>query len=268
MRFLPRFFLVALGGGGLVAAEVPAREAPLLVSAAASLRGVLTECAAERAKAWPEEPGVVFNFGASGALAAQIKNGAPVAVFIAAGERPMAQVVAAGLAEAGAVRRFVGNRLVLVAPAGSVTPRGWAELASAASAGGVRHLALGESASVPAGAYAEEVLKTLGQWEALEGRRVLAKDVRQVLAYVERGDAEAGVVYATDAAAAPQVRVVAEAPEGAHAPITYPAVVLAGAPGAEAARAWLKWIEGAQARAIFARHGFVVAAAEREGGGE
>lgn len=246
-RRLARIFAV------LLAAGPPAAGEPLLVSAAASLREVLTECARERAGARPGEPGVVFNFGASGALAAQIKNGAPADVFIAAGEKPMAAVVAAGLAEAGAVRRFAGNRLVLIAPAGSESPRDWAELASPA----VKHLALGEPASVPAGAYAAEVLRTLGLWDALAGRRVFAKDVRQVLAYVERGDAEAGVVYATDAAASRRVRVVAEAPAGAHAPITYPAVVLAEAPRAAEARAWLSWLEGAEARAIFRRHGFV-----------
>ena len=104
-----------------------------------------------------------------------------------------------------------------------------------------------------------KVLKKLALWDALEGRRVYAKDVRQVLAYVERGDAEAGVVYATDASASAKVRIVASAPAGSHAPITYPAVVLKNAPRGEPAREWLVWLEGAEARAIFTRHGFVVA---------
>jgi molybdate transport system substrate-binding protein len=237
--------------GCLAAAGGRAEQARLLVSAAASLREVLQACAAEYGAAE-----VTFNFGGSGALAAQIKNGAPVDVFFAAGEKAMAAVVEAGLAEAADVRRFLGNRLVLIAPKGSMVPQDWAGLRDET----VQHVAIGEPGSVPAGAYAAEALGKLGLLDVLKGRLVYAKDVRQVLAYVERGEAEAGVVYATDAAGSDKVRVVAVAPGETHAPITYPLAVVATGANREAAQAFAAWLEGPAARGIFERSGFLVTA--------
>lgn len=244
-----RAAMTLMAGCLMVSASVRAEQARLLVSAAASLREVLQVCAAEYGAAE-----VTFNFGGSGALAAQIKSGAPVDVFFAAGEKPMATLVEAGLADAAEVRRFLSNRLVLIAPNGSTEPAGWTELRGEA----VRHVALGEPASVPAGAYAAEVLRKLELWEALNGRLVYAKDVRQVLAYVERGEAEAGLVYATDAAGSDKVRVVAVAAAETHAPITYPLAVVATGANRAAAREFAAWLEGPAARGIFERSGFLV----------
>lgn len=243
--------VLAWCGGAAGRAEEPV----LLVSAAASLRTVLQACAAE----YPAAK-LTFNFGGSGALAAQLLNGAAVDVFIAAGENPMARVVEAGLVDGGEVRRFLGNRLVLIAPrrVERTGVDGWEDLRGEK----VRHLAIGEPRSVPAGEYAAETLRHLELWDSMKGRLVYAKDVRQVLAYVERGEAEAGLVYATDAADSDAVRVVAPAPEGAHSPIRYPLAVPLAAPNREAALAFAAWLEGAGARAIFLRSGFLVTEGE------
>jgi molybdate transport system substrate-binding protein len=213
--------------------------AEVTISAAASLQGPLREMS------FPHP--VVFNFGASGALARQIEQGAPADVFLSAAPGPVDALAARGLLLEGARRDLLHNRIVLIVPlAGG--PSGFAALPSA------KLIAIGEPASVPAGDYARQALTARGLWDKVQSRLVLAKDVRQVLTYVENGDADAGIVYATDAAQSKKVRVV----EAAKIDVVYPVAAIKATRHPAAARAVVDFLAGMQARAVFERHGFTV----------
>ena len=115
----------------------------------------------------------------------------------------------------------------------------------------MKPIALGEPTTVPAGEYAKEVLTYLGIYGSVQPKAVLAKDVRQVLTYVETGEVDAGIVYSTDAASSSKVKVVATAPEKSHAPAIYPVAVIKTSKNSASARAFEDFLLGAQARAIF-----------------
>jgi molybdate transport system substrate-binding protein len=146
------------------------------------------------------------------------------------------------------------NQLVLIAPSGSGL-QGFAGLTGKV----VRQIALGDPGSVPAGQYGEETLTALHLFDQVKAKLVLAKDVRQVLTYVETGNANAGLVYATDAQNDGRVRIVATAPEGTHEPIVYPVAVIAAGRGGEAARSFVEYLKSPAAAAIFVKHGFTMA---------
>ena len=194
------------------------------------------------------------NFGASGTLAREIEQGAPVDAFISAGARPMDQLKGEGLLLGDSRADLLRNTLVLIAPRGTGL-RGFEGL----SGRQVRTIALGDPASVPAGLYGKQSLEALHLYDALKAKIVLGKDVRQVLSYVETGDADAGLVYATDAQVSDNVHVVAEAPENSHDPIVYPVAQIKGSQSESAAREFIAFLRSATARAIFERHGFRMA---------
>ncbi|HEX7728821.1 MAG TPA: molybdate ABC transporter substrate-binding protein, partial [Terracidiphilus sp.] len=225
----------------------------LTLSVAASLQDAVQEIEIAYQRAHPD---VEFrnNFGSSGTLAREIENGAPVDAFLSAGETPMAQLEKEGLLAAGSRIDLLRNNLVLIAPRDSKL-KGFEDLRGSK----IKTVALGDPASVPAGHYGEQTLRALGLYDTLRGKLVLGKDVRQVLAYVETGNADAGLVYSTDVLVSGHVRVVETAPESAHDPIVYPAAVLAGAKNAEAARAFLVALTGPDARDVFVRRGFRMA---------
>lgn len=227
------------------------RPSELVVSAAVSLGDVLRELQPAFEQ---RHPGVRlrFNLGSSGALRAQIEQGAPVDVFIAADAASMDALVRAGRVKAGAVRSVATNRIVLVRPAGRSGVSGWEDLRGAE----VRRVGLGNPQHVPAGQYGRAALEHLGLWPAVRDKLVYGEDARQVLTYVERGEVEAGIVYETDGARSERVRVVAAAPVGSHPPIVYPGAVLREARLPEQADAFLRFLLGPEGRAALARRGF------------
>jgi molybdate transport system substrate-binding protein len=229
-------------------------QTALTISAAASLKEALaeTETAYKQSHA-----NVDFrnNLGSSGTLATQIDQGAPADVFLSAAAKPMEELEAKGLIDAGTRRNLLRNSLVLIAPVDSPL-RDFQGLAESS----VRIIALGDPASVPAGQYGKQVLTSLHLFEKLNSKFVLAKDVRQVLTYVETGNADAGLVYASDAQASTKVRVVATATDSSHDPIVYPAAVVKGTHNEEAAREFVEYLSSPAARAIFVKHGFTIAA--------
>lgn len=244
---------VLLAGCGDGARPRSAAPVEITISAAASLREAVTEVGRRYEAA---HPGIAVrnNFAASGTLRQQIEQGAGVDVFVSAADRPMDALAARGRIEPASRRVVAGNELVLVAPRGTSAVRGWTDLASPA----VRRVAIGAPASVPAGEYAEQTLRSLELWSAVAPKAVRAGSVRQVLAYVERGEVAAGVVYRTDAATSDGVRVVVAAPAGSHRAIVYPAAVVTGARNAAAAREYLRFFAGPEGRAVLRRHGFRV----------
>jgi molybdate transport system substrate-binding protein len=195
------------------------------------------------------------NLGSSGTLAAQIDQGAPADVFLSAAAKPMDELEANGLIVVGTRRNLLRNSLVLIAPLDSKL-RDFQGLADSS----IRLIALGDPASVPAGQYGRQTLIALHLLDKLNSKFVFAKDVRQVLTYVETGNADAGLVYATDAQASGKVRVVATAPESSHDPIVYPAAVVKGTHNDEAARRFVEYLGNPAANAIFVKHGFTIAA--------
>jgi molybdate transport system substrate-binding protein len=233
-------------------AERDADPVRLTLSAAASLHGVVAELA-DRFEAEHAGVEVRVNLGASGALRQQVEQGARVDVFVAAAEGPMDALAARGSIDPETRAPFAANELVLVVPAGDgPAVRGWTDLAAPAA----RRVALGAPASVPAGDYAVEVLRALRLYGAVEGKAVYAQSVRQVLAYVESGNVDAGVVYATDAAGSDRVRVVAQAPPGTHRPIVYPLAVVRATRHPAEARALARFLLGPEAHDVLRRHGF------------
>ncbi|MGD1277640.1 MAG: molybdate ABC transporter substrate-binding protein [Tepidisphaeraceae bacterium] len=233
-----------------------ARAETITVSAAISLKEVL----ADIAQPYQAETGemVEFNLGASGTLAAQIYQGAPVDLFISAGPSQVDELVGAGLADGGTRTAIAGNRLVLIVPKSDANPpKSFQDLTDSRFV----HVAIGDPKIVPAGQYAMQTLRSLRLDQVLASRLVMGQNVRQVLLYVSRAEAEAGVVYATDAAAAADaVKIAAVADEATHDPILYPAVIIKSGKTAAAAK-FLQYLKSEKAQAIFAAHGFTAPAA-------
>ena len=229
-------------------------QAPVTVLAAASLTNVLQTLGDEftHRTAIP----VRFSFAASSVLAKQIENGAPADLFFSADIPWMDYLQARSLIRTASRRDVLGNHLVLVAPAGSRIELRIAPRFPIAATLGKEHWVTGDPDSVPVGRYARESLTRLEVWAELESRLVRADSVRGALALVDRGEAALGIVYATDAAIDPGVRVVDVFPDDTHAPIVYP-VALTPAAGPAAAR-FLEFLTGADARPTFEKFGFSV----------
>lgn len=252
--------LPLLAAWGLRRADVPRRiphdnRHEVIVSAAVSLTEAFTQIGAAFTKANPGTR-VRFNFAASGALLRQMEAGAPVDVFASASPQEMNSLQRAGRLAPGTRANFAGNRLVLIAPASSRSIlRDWRGLTDAS----VRRIALSAPDSVPSGRYARETLTKRGIWPVVRRRAVFGENVRQTLAYVANGDVDAGIVFASDAALQKgRVRIAAAAVPGRdHAPIVYPAAVIKDAPNAGDARRFVRFLQGREAQAILARHGFL-----------
>lgn len=234
------------------AAQVPGKP-PLTVFAAASLTNALTDVA----RAYTARTGqpVRFSFAASGIAARQLEAGAPADLFFSAEPEWMDHVQARGLIAAGSRRDLLRGRLALIAPhASSVSLKIAHGFPLAAALGPRGRLATGDPDYVPAGRYARAALQSLGVWPSVANRLVRADNVRVALAYVARGEAPLGVVYETDAAVEPGVRIVDIFPANSHPPIVYPVAILRHAkPGASAFAAFVR---GQAARAIFIRYRF------------
>jgi molybdate transport system substrate-binding protein len=239
----------------LLLAAAPAWADSITVSAAISLRESLIQIA--HAYQTDTANHVDLNFGASGQLAAQITQGAPVDAFISAGSREMDQLAGRGLIDPATRRDVCGNELVLIVPAAAAyLPATFADVAD----GRVVQLAVGQPKTVPAGEYAMEVFAHLKLTDAVASKLVYGENVRQVLDYVQRGEVDAGVVYATDAVeAGNKVRVAARADDSWHDPILYPAAVVTHSPKADSARRFLDFLATPQARKILTDHGFTLA---------
>ena len=234
-------------GGG----RAGAGDGPLLVSAATSLSGPLQTLAAPfaRSREWAEPR---FNLGASGLLQQQIRQGAPADVFLSAGARPMEALEQAGLLLPGSRRDLLGNRLVLVVPERAPRrPLGFADLAGP----GVGRIAIGDG-TVPAGDYARQVLAHHGLSDAVAPKLVPLGSVRAVARAVAAGDADAGLVYRSDAVQLEGLRVVAMAPAASHTPIRYSGAVLRTSRQPGQAQAYLHSLTTPAARALFRREGF------------
>ena len=248
------FLAVALSAALVATGLRPAHAAePIVVLAASSL----TESLQKVADAWTAQghPAVSLSFDASSKLARQIEAGAPVDAFFSADAAWMDELAGKGLVTASTRVNLLGNTLVTVVPvAGRLSILTAADLTRPE----LLHLALaGES--VPAGKYGRAALTNLGVWSGVEARVVNGDNVRAVLAWVAAGEADAGIVYATDARVEPRVRVAFTFPTTSHPAIVYPAAVVTGGAHAEDAKAFLTYCASPEGMAVFTAAGFTPA---------
>ncbi len=246
-------FLLALC---LLLVPLAARAQELTVFAAASLTDAMQDVSTQWAQAGHQP--LRMSFGSSSTLARQIEQGAPANLFASADQRWMDYLADKKLIAADTRRDLLGNALVLVVAANKpqhVTIGPGFDLVGMLGPSG--RVATGDPAHVPVGIYAEQALRKLGIWNAVAPRLARTDDVRSALLLVERGEAPAGIVYATDAAVSKAVMVAGTFPADSHDPVSYPfAVVKSG--DTPQARALMTFLEGPQARAIFIQRGFKV----------
>lgn len=232
----------------------PPQKVELNVSAAVSLKDALAEIQ-KNYETKNVNVKLVYNLGASGALQKQIEQGAPADIFISAAPKQMNDLEEKNLVNKATRKNLVENKLVVIVPtASTLNITKYEDLTK----DDVQKVSIGETGSVPAGQYAQEVLKKLGIWDKIQSKAVLAKDVRTVLTYVETGNVEAGIVYKTDAVSSDKVKVAATAPEGSHQPILYPAAVLSGTKQEKAAADFLAYLSTPECKAIFEKYGFTM----------
>ena len=255
-----------LGGFvGLVAAAAlligPPQTAPraqggdVVVFAAASLKNALDDVNAQ----WQKETGkkAAISYGASSALAKQIEQAAPAQMFISADLDWMDYVAQKNLVKPDTRSNLLGNRIVLIAPkdkAQAIDIKPGFDLAKVVGDG---RLAMANVDSVPAGKYGKASLEKLGVWDSVSGKLAQAENVRAAPLLVSRGEAPAGIVYQTDAAADPNVKIIGTFPEDTHPPIVYPIALTASSNNPDAA-AFLAYVKSAKARPLFEAQGFTV----------
>ena len=252
MRHLVRTGLASLS---LLIAATVAHAEEITVFAAASLTNAMTQVAQNYATATGDT--LQLSFASSSTLARQIAAGAPADLFISANQKWMTWLSERDLIATNSRHDLLANALVLIAPTDSnlgtltITPK--TDLTKLI--GEEDRIAVGDPEHVPAGIYAKQALESLGQWVTIEPRLARADNVRAALALVERGEAPLGIVYATDAAIATDVKIIATFPQDSHRPIIYPVAITAGQTKPATAKL-LAWLLGDDAGMIFAEYGF------------
>lgn len=234
--------------------QTPAEKAELTISAAASLTDALKEIqTAYEGK--NKNIKLNFNFGASGALQQQIEQGAPSDVFLSAATKNMKALVDKQLIDSAQQKNLLINELVVVVPAdGKASVQKVEDLSGA----DIKHLAVGEPQTVPAGTYAKEALTNAKLWDSLQSKLVQGKDVRQVLTYVESGNAEAGFVYKTDALTSKKVKVAFSADPKTYTPIEYPVGIVKATKHSKEAADFYAYLQTKEALDVFVKYGFTV----------
>lgn len=226
---------------------------PIVLTIAAAVS--LTDALEEIQEIYEDENNIklTFNVAGSGTLAQQIKQGAPIDLFISANQKWMDTLEDEEIINRSTREDVTGNNLVLIAHKdSSLSYQSFEEIAPE----DVDEVAIGNPESVPAGGYTKDTLESLGMWEPLEKQIILAKDVRQVLTYVETGNADIGFVYESDARSSDDIQILATAEEGHHDPIIYPGAVVEDSKHREEAQAFLDYIISDEGQDILAKHGF------------
>ncbi|MFD0674947.1 molybdate ABC transporter substrate-binding protein [Cohnella sp. GCM10027633] len=225
----------------------------LTISAAASLKDALTEIQGKY-EATHDRVKLSFNFAASGALQQQIEQGAPVDLFLSAAAKNMDALVDKGLIEEDMHANLLSNELVVVTPTDGNVLANIADL----SKDEIKQIAIGIPASVPAGSYAQEALTNAGIWDELQSKTVQAKDVRQVLQYVETGNVDAGFVYKTDALTSDKVNVAFAVDPATYKPIVYTIGLVKATEHRQEAEDAYEYLQSEEAVAIFQKYGFTL----------
>ncbi|WP_282034254.1 molybdate ABC transporter substrate-binding protein [Metabacillus indicus] len=231
----------------------PEKKTVLLISAAASLKDSLQEVKEQFEKENPSIE-VRMNFGSTGSLQKQIEQGAPADLLISASKPFFTELSKKGYISPSLQMDYLGNELVMV------TAKEDMEMKDLPDA---EKISIGIPETVPAGAYAKEALEHYGIWSELEKKTVFAKDVRQVLSYVETGNVDAGIVYRTDAMQSQKVKQESIDPES-YGDIVYPAGVLERTKHPKEAEAFYEFLKTDRAKQVFKKYGFTVLPAGEE----
>jgi molybdate transport system substrate-binding protein len=251
-KILAASLLLCAAAVGQPSSAAGATDSSITVFAAASLTNVLQELGDAFTK--DSSVPVRFSFAASSTLARQIENGSPADMFFSADLQWMDYLQNKQLIQVNSRHDMLGNQLVLIAPAASTLKLKIEPHFKLAAALGKEHLATGDPDSVPVGRYAQEALTNLGVWNEIAPKVVRADSVRSALAFVDRGEASLGIVYATDALIDKDVRVIDVFPKDTHKPIIYPAALTSTAK-AQAAK-FLVFLRSPASEVAFRHYGF------------
>lgn len=224
----------------------------LTISAAASLKEAMADIETEYNSSNPEVK-LTFNFGSSGSLQKQIEQGAPCDLFISAGQSQMKSLDEENLLLEGTNKNLVKNTLVLIGPKDT-------SLSSVndLTSNDVKHIAMGEPTSVPAGKYADEALTNMNLKDSVSEKLTFAKDVKEVLAWTISGNAEAGFVYKSDALSSNDAKIIETVPEDKHSPITYPVAVLKESKNPDASKEFEDFLFSDKCKSIFEKYGYEI----------
>ena len=233
-------------------APISAEKNEVTILAAASLTDVCAELESVYSKGH-SDTSLIFSFGSSGALQTQIEEGAPADIFFSASTKQMNALDEQGLMDKDIITELLENKIVLVVPADS--DKGITSFDDI-DTDRVSMIGLGEPGSVPAGQYAEEVLTSLGILDIAKSKANYGTDVRTVLSWVETGEVDCGIVYATDAYSTDKVTIAAEAPEGSCKKVIYPVGIVKSAPNAAGAKEFEDFLKSDEAMDIFEKYGF------------
>ncbi len=225
----------------------------LNISAAASLKDALLEL--QPLFEAKNDIVLIFNFAASGTLQKQIEEGAPADIFISAATKQMEALKDQGLIAEDSLKDFLSNSIVLIA---SDEAKDRIRKLDELTNDNINRISIGTPDSVPAGAYAKESMENLGIWDSVESKIIFAKDVRQVLTYVETGEVDAGIVYSSDAALLKKGVIVGEFPAESHKPIIYPLGIIKECKNMEEAKKFITFLSEADSINIFNKSGFEV----------
>lgn len=241
------------GCGGNQKPESNSEPVELHVAAAASLTDVMKELAEDYQKEHPNVK-ITFNFGSSGALQQAIENGGQTDIFFSAAQKQMDSLEKSGNLAEGTRTDLLINEIVLIIPSDSTKDiKDFNDLTRE----DVQHVALGEPKGVPVGQYTEEILTKLNIVDVVKTKAVYGSDVRQVLSWVETGEADCGVVYATDAVVAgDKVKVVCKAPEDSHKPVIYPVAIIKDSKHMQEDKDFLNFVTSDKGKAAFKKYGF------------
>ncbi|WP_062106001.1 molybdate ABC transporter substrate-binding protein [Bacillus niameyensis] len=236
----------------LTSKEKNEQQIELTISAAASLKDAMETLQSTYNNEHPNIK-INFNFGSSGSLQQQISHGAPVDIFFSAAEDKFNKLIEEGKIDEQDSIDLLGNSLVLIiqknndSSISDITDLTKDE---------ITQFSIGTPESVPAGKYSQEALEKMDIWSKVDSKVVFAKDVRQVLSYVETGNVSAGMVYKTDALVSDKVEIVATANPNSHTPIIYPVGLIKDSKNYEAANDFYQYLQSDKALKVFEEYGF------------
>lgn len=234
------------------APDPAAGKVPLIISAPASMSNALSQISKKYEELHPQVD-LKLNFGSSGGLERQIEKGAPVDVFISAGKMEMDRLSEKEMVDSHTIQAFTGNTLVLIQPIDTASP---IRFLQDLKKNEVKRIAIGEPTSVPAGRYAYQSFKHFHLWNNVKQKLVFAKDVRQVLTYVETKNVDGGIVYQTDAMASQKVAIVQYLDSSSHDPILYFTGIVKNTAHQPEAKQFQEYLLSKEARSILEKNGF------------
>lgn len=251
-KFLVMFLMLLLISGCGEKSESEKKSSELHVAAAASLTDAMKEISSAYEKNNPAVK-IIFNFGSSGALQQAIENGGKTDLFFSAAQKQMDALEKSGNLAEGTRQNLLENEVVMIVPSDSDKNISAFEDLTQEN---IQRVAIGEPKGVPVGQYSEEILTALNILDAVKAKAVYGSDVRQVLSWVETGNVDCGIVYATDAAVSDKVKIVAVSPRDSHKPVIYPAAIINTTKNLDAAKNFLDFVKSDAAKKIFEKYGF------------